>query len=88
MADLPAFGSKQGIDPAVAVPPVLARETQHVAGQGIFILTWLGDITYGIAGNAQRLADAPRGVAERLHAGYRLAPARTVSVKAGRGGYG
>ena len=52
------------MDAAVAVSPILAREAQDIGRQGLFIFAWLGNISDGIAGNAQRLADASLGVTQ------------------------
>jgi len=59
MADLPALGSKQGMDSTVAVSPILARKAQDIGRQRLFILTWLRSVAYSVTGNAQRLADTP-----------------------------
>ena len=59
MADLPALRSEQSMDPAVTVPPILARKPQDICCQGFLILTRLRDVAYRVTGNAQRLADAP-----------------------------
>lgn len=64
MADRPALRLQQGMHPAVAIPPVLAGKAQDIGCQGRLVFTRLGNIPDSIAGNAQRLADAPLGVAQ------------------------
>ena len=77
MADRPALCLQQGVNPAIAVAPVPTRQPDDAARQGCFIVSRLRLVAHRVPGNAQRLTDAPLGVAAgRLDMGHRLAPSR------------
>lgn len=77
VAHLPAPCLQQGVNPAIAVAPVAARQADDAARQGCFIVSRLRFMADRVPGNAQRFANAPLGMAAgRLDMGHRQAPSR------------
>lgn len=70
MTDRTVLSLPKYVNHEMAVSAILARKAQDVGSKAGLILPWQGDVAHGVAGDSQRLSDAPLQVPQSLGSVY------------------